>query len=156
MCVVALNNDELQAVNLGDSGFMIIRDAQVVLRSREQQHSFNYPFQLGSSGQDRPDMCDRYAIEVRVNDIIVLGTDGLFDNLFDKAILTLVNDAVTNKTFEPTQTARLLAEEAARMSQRLFYRSPFTVKAWANGHVAIGGKVDDITCVLAIVCAQTQ
>lgn len=40
----------LHAANLGDSGFMVIRGDSIVFKSRTQQHSFNFPFQLGRGG----------------------------------------------------------------------------------------------------------
>ena len=48
-CVVALHKEErtMYTANLGDSGFLLIRDGEVVHRSVEQQHYFNTPFQLG-------------------------------------------------------------------------------------------------------------
>lgn len=47
-CVVALHKAEriIYTANLGDSGFMLIRNGEVVHRSEEQQHYFNTPFQL--------------------------------------------------------------------------------------------------------------
>lgn len=36
----------LHAANLGDSGFMVVRKGKIILRSEEQQHFFNSPFQL--------------------------------------------------------------------------------------------------------------
>lgn len=47
-CVVALHKAEqmIYTANLGDSGFLLIRDGEVVHRSVEQQHYFNTPFQL--------------------------------------------------------------------------------------------------------------
>ena len=49
-CVIVLERDVLHAANLGDSGFMVIRGDQVVYKSPAQQHSFNFPFQLGRGG----------------------------------------------------------------------------------------------------------
>ena len=47
-CLVALDKEEktLYSANLGDSGFILIRQGEVVHRSAEQQHYFNTPFQL--------------------------------------------------------------------------------------------------------------
>lgn len=47
-CIVSLHREErtIYTANLGDSGFLIIRDGEVVHRSLEQQHYFNTPFQL--------------------------------------------------------------------------------------------------------------
>lgn len=41
----------LHSANLGDSGFMVVRQNDVVFKSPSQQHSFNFPFQLGRGGR---------------------------------------------------------------------------------------------------------
>lgn len=38
----------LHAINLGDSGFMVVRDGCTIFRSPVQQHDFNFTFQLES------------------------------------------------------------------------------------------------------------
>lgn len=38
----------LQAINLGDSGFMVVRGGCTVFRSPVQQHDFNFTYQLES------------------------------------------------------------------------------------------------------------
>lgn len=47
-CLVSLDtgDNRLHAVNLGDSGYMVVRDGRILARSQEQQHYFNTPFQL--------------------------------------------------------------------------------------------------------------
>lgn len=44
----------LQAANLGDSGFMLMRNGRSIFKSPVQQHQFNIPFQLESGGSDPP------------------------------------------------------------------------------------------------------
>ncbi len=50
LCV--LNNRELTALNLGDSGFILFRfdsetnEPYILIKSKEQQHKFNSPYQL--------------------------------------------------------------------------------------------------------------
>ena len=55
-CVVVFSRETgyLHAANIGDSGFLLVRDGRVLLRSEEQQHYFNTPYQLsnGPPGQD--------------------------------------------------------------------------------------------------------
>ncbi len=46
-CVLKLKRDILHACNVGDSGFMVVRADEVIFQSPHQQHSFNFPFQLG-------------------------------------------------------------------------------------------------------------
>lgn len=47
-CIVVLDrrSHRLHTCNLGDSGFLVVREGEVVHRSDEQQHYFNTPFQL--------------------------------------------------------------------------------------------------------------
>lgn len=47
-----LSSQGLHAINLGDSGFLVVRDGCTVFRSPVQQHDFNFTFQLesGSAG----------------------------------------------------------------------------------------------------------
>ena len=42
----------LHAINLGDSGFIVVRDGCTVFRSHVQQHDLNFTYQLesGNSG----------------------------------------------------------------------------------------------------------
>lgn len=49
-------------MNLGDSGFLIIRKGHVVHQSSDQQHYFNTPYQLAipPPGQDGRVIQDRY------------------------------------------------------------------------------------------------
>jgi protein phosphatase PTC7 len=45
---------KLQATNLGDSGFLVVRNGRLVFKSPSQQHIFNFPFQLENGGGDPP------------------------------------------------------------------------------------------------------
>lgn len=58
-CVLATLDEKaplLYTANLGDSGYMILRkeglDLIKIFRTKEQQHSFNFPFQVGTGGDD--------------------------------------------------------------------------------------------------------
>src|SRR5689334_869736 len=73
----------------------------ICCRSREQQHYFNTPYQLSSHGarstsdnssqtqqflSDSPENAECKSFDVQEGDLILLATDGLFDNLSDEAI----------------------------------------------------------------------
>jgi len=88
-CVIASLDREaplLYTSILGDSGYLLLRrkgtELVSVFRSKEQTHGFNFPFQIGTSG-DSPEKAESQLHNVDHNDILVVGTDGLFDNLFD-------------------------------------------------------------------------
>jgi len=64
---MAKDKASIHVANLGDSGIMLVRPSappgrplQKLFRSVEQQHSFNFPFQLGGGGGDRPEMAERH------------------------------------------------------------------------------------------------
>ena len=53
VCLLVVEGNELHAANLGDSGFMVVRNEKVVYKSRQQQVSFNFPYQLHMPGSGR-------------------------------------------------------------------------------------------------------
>lgn len=73
-CILVLDGTHLRAANLGDSGFMIIRGLEIVYRTKEQQHSFNFPYQIGTGSADKPQHSQRIQVEVQPDDLIILGT----------------------------------------------------------------------------------
>lgn len=155
--IALLRGDELRIANVGDCVLLIIRAGDLLFRSEEQQHSFNFPVQLGMMGETAASMdrrrregkknaaregavgtsdeedydelesvprrarpeparagldvgsagaaaaegeedvgedwdeprrdAGRYTVKVQRGDIIVVGSDGLMDNLFDEDIL---------------------------------------------------------------------
>lgn len=124
----------LRSANLGDSGFIILRDATsqseqeaqegvgaagqrplegALYRSVPQQYSFNAPFQLSKlppamlqewkqqaidQGQDpetvsldaEPAKAAEYTCQLRHGDIVIVATDGAWDNVWGKEWVTLV------------------------------------------------------------------
>ena len=79
----------LYSCNIGDSGFMILRkvktshgnNLKVVFQSKEQYRAFNYPYQVGTNGDNPMIYAGVSSHNIKNNDIIVCGSDGLFDNL---------------------------------------------------------------------------
>ena len=67
-CVVSLHrrDKKLYTANLGDSGFRVIRQGQVVHRSQEQQHYFNSPYQLSVAPSQYQGLVisDRYVLNM--------------------------------------------------------------------------------------------
>lgn len=147
-CIVILDGAYLSSANLGDSGFIVIRGDRVLYRTKEQQHRFNFPFQLGKTSKDKPDNSDVDRIPVQSGDIVVVGTDGLFDNLYDHQILSCV---VQNKNKLPEQLSFAVAKLARENAARQTGPSPFSDGATQYGRPRQGGKMDDITVVVGVV-----
>jgi protein phosphatase PTC7 len=94
VCILALNGATLCASNLGDSGFVIVRDGGPAFQSPQQQHNFNFPYQLGSAdggASDHPQSAMRFELTVQDGDIVISGSDGLWDNVFAEEAATIVS-----------------------------------------------------------------
>ncbi|XP_064612186.1 protein phosphatase PTC7 homolog [Liolophura sinensis] len=165
-CIVALHREErtMYTANLGDSGFLLIRDGEVIHRSQEQQHYFNTPFQIAvapptQEGQvlsDSPDMAESTSFGVKEGDIILVGTDGLFDNLSEDMILSHIARLKDHREESVQKTAHGMADHAHTLSLDPDYMSPFALSAVDVGIDIKGGKPDDITVVVARVSNLCQ
>jgi len=162
-CLMMLCHSDLKlyTANIGDSGFLVVRCGEVVHRSQEQQHYFNTPFQLSLPPTelqsevlaDRPDAADQYAFSVEDGDVILLATDGIFDNVPDRLLVEEM-DKVQHCKDEVVlqQSANTIALMARRLSRDSQFLSPFSINALAAGiEAGPGGKPDDITVLLATV-----
>ncbi|KAJ9567378.1 hypothetical protein OSB04_003344 [Centaurea solstitialis] len=128
-CIIALTNQGLNAINLGDSGFMIVRDGCTVFRSPAQQHGFNFTYQLENGrNSDLPSSGQVFSIPVAPGDVIIAGTDGLFDNLYNNDITAVVVHAV-RAGLEPQVTAQKIAALARQRAQERDRQTPFSAAA---------------------------
>jgi protein phosphatase PTC7 len=161
-CVLILNRETstVYTANIGDSGFMVIRKGEIVHKSDEQQHYFNTPFQLslpppGNANRvlsDSPDAADRNSFPVEDGDVILVATDGVFDNVPKNLLLETLKGVQGEKDAVKLQmTANSIALMARSLSFDSEFMSPFAINARKNNINTIGGKPDDITVVLATV-----
>lgn len=140
----------LEAANLGDSGFLVIRQEQLVYRSKPQCKGFNFPFQLGTHSNDTPERADTYSFQLEQGDYIVLASDGLFDNLFPKVIVDTVSK-LSEQGKDAAAIASELARRASEVSRSRMQETPFSKEARAAHLSYAGGKPDDITVVVSTV-----
>ncbi len=78
---------------MGDSGYTVYRRVGGVLEeifhSEDLVHDFNLPYQVGTCGDDpRGAHCESHVLYH--GDVIVLATDGLWDNVYPKEIKEVV------------------------------------------------------------------
>uniref|UniRef100_UPI00398EDB1F protein phosphatase PTC7 homolog isoform X2 n=1 Tax=Pristiophorus japonicus TaxID=55135 RepID=UPI00398EDB1F len=165
-CLIILDRQKrcLYTANLGDSGFLIVRDGRIIHRSDEQQHYFNTPFQLaivppeaqGSILNDSPETAEGSTFNVEVGDIILTATDGLFDNVPDFMILQQLRQLKDSSYKNIEETVKNIAEQAQQLAYDPNYMSPFAVHACENGLNVQGGKPDDITVLLSVVTESKE
>ncbi|XP_073223867.1 probable protein phosphatase 2C 55 isoform X1 [Cicer arietinum] len=150
-CIIALTDQGLNAINLGDSGFMVIRDGCTIFRSPVQQHDFNFTYQLecGRNG-DLPSSGQVFTVAVAPGDVIVAGTDGLFDNLYNNEITAVVVHGV-RAGLSPQVTAQKIAALARQRALDKDRQTPFSTAAQDAGFRYYGGKLDDTTVVVSYI-----
>jgi protein phosphatase PTC7 len=159
LVVITLPKDEnaIYASYVGDSGYCILRQQgpnnyQLLHESQPQQRRFNYPYQLGwGRNGDNPDVALEFKHDVRDEDLVILGTDGLFDNMRAADITNLINDHLKSNRLDEQGLATVIAEKTYRLSLDPKYQSPFGVEASKSGLLYKGGKSDDITVVVGRV-----
>eukprot|EP00828_Plagiopyla_frontata_P047775 TRINITY_DN8936_c0_g1_i5.p2 TRINITY_DN8936_c0_g1~~TRINITY_DN8936_c0_g1_i5.p2 ORF type:complete len:317 (-),score=66.49 TRINITY_DN8936_c0_g1_i5:78-1028(-) len=139
---------------IGDSGYNIYRPGNnktldIAFVSEEQQKSFNFPYQIGSVG-DPPTDARKFTHQVKDKDIIVIGSDGLFDNL-DEHQIKLILEKNLNEQGELQDIqnlAKQLGNETQKYAMDKKYMSPFAKRAAEQGLYFQGGKLDDITLII--------
>lgn len=150
--ILLLKNGYLHTANLGDSGFLIIRNGKIQFKSLSQQHSFNFPYQLQYNGGDNIEDIDQKKIPIQIGDIIIVGTDGLFDNLYPEQIVDLIN-----RNSNLNSLSVNLVQSAFNLSRNNNWISPFSFEAKKNNiNNMKGGKMDDITVIVAQVTNKEQ
>ena len=162
----------LVAANLGDSGFVVARGGNVIARSRPLQHFFDCPLQLGAfpefvDSTDTAAQAELFEVALQPGDVVVAGSDGLWDNLYDADLLArLPTDAAGAQA-----AADAIAAAARRNAADPEFHSPYAKEALQQGYdlpwhekllgakvkdgkftlaSLTGGKQDDITVLVAV------
>lgn len=147
---------KLHATYVGDSLYMILRyneknnQFEILHKSFEQQHKFNQPYQVGTNG-DNPSLAVVESHDVQDKDLVIVASDGLWDNIYDDTIMKIINEDFIKEKGEIENCDKLattLANLAEKYSLDVSYESPFAKRARARGIEYYGGKEDDITVVV--------
>jgi protein phosphatase PTC7 len=178
LVLVTLWNKFLKVGFLGDSGYMILAPALKQLPqnrgyniiweakeiSKEQEHAFNFPFQIGMNGDDPELKAQAFQHEVSYGSLVIVMSDGVLDNFFPHDIEYALNEYVETikmkhgrglrhvvENFDGQYFSEYLAQKTYAISERNDFVSPFAVGAMQAGLIAEGGKMDDISVVAAMI-----
>jgi protein phosphatase PTC7 len=156
----------LVIVASGSFDEFIIAAGRIVLASQPQQHYFDCPYQFSSeeAGQSAADAVV-FKAELKEGDTIVMGSDGLFDNVYDRDIETTLSIFGGSDQESAQRSANALAALASKNSRDATYESPYSKEAiqqgldvpWYEkvlGKKLIGGKMDDITVIVGHVLKE--
>ncbi|GMI92023.1 PHOTOSYSTEM II CORE PHOSPHATASE [Hibiscus trionum] len=151
-------NGTMKIASVGDCGLRVIRKGQIIFSTTPQEHYFDCPYQLSSElvGQTYLDAVVS-SVELVEGDTIVMGSDGLFDNVFDGEIISTLA-----KHSDAVEAAKALANLASNHSMDSRFESPYSLEARSKGFDVpfwkkilgmklTGGKLDDITVIVGQV-----
>ena len=155
----------LSMAHIGDSGIILYsgEDGSIRWRSTPQQTGFNCPLQLdalrGQTVQESLRGTEIKEITVRSKDVVVLGTDGLFDNVFDDKIGALVKKALDDSKRSTDRSGFIncsrLAEDIAPEAGATYSNKQTVDTPWFREASLFYGsnvqitKPDDVTVVVA-------
>lgn len=99
-------NGNIDAANLGDSGYIVFGPGKVAHRSNVQTHAFNTPYQMSKVPpkmqaqyaifgdttyfSETPAQADVYHHQLKHGDVVLFATDGVWDNLSAQDTLHVV------------------------------------------------------------------
>jgi protein phosphatase PTC7 len=125
-------------------------DLVLKYKSGQLEHEFGRPYQLGHhENSSRVDDADLMSFYVSPGDIIVMGSDGLLDNLNEEEIRAVLTQLVS-KDASPSVMVQVLIKMAFEASVDRQRTTPYSQGASdAFDMVYNGGKPDDITILVA-------
>uniref|UniRef100_J3LKW0 Protein phosphatase n=1 Tax=Oryza brachyantha TaxID=4533 RepID=J3LKW0_ORYBR len=148
--VAHFDGQVLHACNIGDSGFLVIRNGEIYKKSKPMTYGFNFPLQI-EKGDDPFKLVQKYTIDLQEGDAIVTATDGLFDNVYEEEIAAVISKSL-EASLKPAEIAEFLVARAKEVGRSATCRSPFSDAALAVGYLGYsGGKLDDVTVVVSVV-----
>lgn len=144
-------DDFLRVLNLGDCACHVIRNGKVVAKSKEIVHYFDCPYQLSEDSPDRAQDGTKLNYEVLAGDVIVMGSDGVFDNLSQE----LICETIAASPPKAGVMAKRIVDVSRKVSLDEDAPTPYAKLAKRNGfedfQTGRGGKVDDVSCVVVRV-----
>lgn len=148
------SQDTLQVVNIGDSSIYVIRDGEIVFTAtHESTPEKNCPHQIGTNSTEIPSsFASVYTIPVQEDDLILMCSDGVSDNLWENEITDILDKQYysNNSETDLKTVTNALVNEAIGRSFDNFAVCPYQLKSSSSS----GGKTDDISVLLAKVVAS--
>lgn len=142
----------LRVLTLGDCSVVVYRDGKVAAKTKEILHYFDCPYQLASDSPDRAKDATKLTFPLQPGDIIVAGSDGIFDNLTPDDIW----EQISSVPDRAGMMAGKIINQSRAVSLDTEAPTPYAKQAkkqrYEKYKSGLGGKVDDISCVV-VRCA---
>ena len=160
------SDNKLRALSLGDSKCVVIRSGIIPHRTKDIMHFFDCPYQLGDESPDRPKDSTKLSCDLLPGDVVLMASDGVFDNVFDDELIGMVEEGSGGggggNIFSggggiARKIAKNICEKSRKNSLDRKLVTPFSEAAKKNKvegfEDGLGGKVDDISCCVVVCTA---
>jgi serine/threonine protein phosphatase PrpC len=169
----------LTVLNLGDSGIIVLRrdggEFKVAHATEPTTLGFNFPCQIGNAPipmvwrpSNAPEDATVDLFQLRSGDVMVYGSDGVWDNVFEKDIIQILKNSsmdVSRPASISENELKVLATKIAKLAVERgnseTEKTPWTVSAQQafkdkpivlyHNRYFIGGKPDDVTVVVSLL-----
>ncbi|SMN18431.1 similar to Saccharomyces cerevisiae YHR076W PTC7 Type 2C protein phosphatase (PP2C) [Maudiozyma saulgeensis] len=160
-------NGTLTVANLGDSWCGVFRNEKLTYQTKFQTVGFNAPYQLaiipnamlkeaaargGSYIQNIPSDADEYSFQLQKDDVVIIATDGVTDNIATDDMEIFLKDKKVETNTNLQQVANAFVKDVVKLSKDPNFPSVFAQEiSKLYGKEYRGGKEDDITVVMVKV-----
>ena len=129
---------------------MVIRDGRITAKTREISHYWECPYQLSEDSPDRPKDGTKLNVELMPGDLVLMGSDGIFDNMDDDMLV----ETIEKGPKKASAIARRIVDLSRKLSLDSESETPYAKMAKRRGDpdykTGLGGKVDDSSAVVVI------
>lgn len=160
------NDGKLETFNLGDSGFMVFRRINklkpiLLYKSEPQCFGFNYPYQFNNFIESHKNdilSIQKHELFLQKGDIIILASDGLWDNLYEDEIkLSILLSCAKSEKLDIKELVYDILDDIKELFDDDYdptvRKGPFAVEAskLLNLNHRHHSKKDDVTIIIGIV-----
>lgn len=151
-----LSGDYLKIISIGDSKIYIIRDGEIIDTNAEQMVSELCPQQIGTQtlSQLPSEMAWVDSVKLKEDDVVLMCSDGISDNLYDWELLHLVNENIGKDNLK--QMANKILSKTKEVAFDDYAYTPYNEKvnnlpSKYGNKTSQGGKLDDMSIAIARV-----
>eukprot|EP00916_Digyalum_oweni_P019702 GHVL01032879.1.p2 GENE.GHVL01032879.1~~GHVL01032879.1.p2 ORF type:complete len:115 (-),score=40.56 GHVL01032879.1:41-385(-) len=105
----------------------------------------------GTGSRDLPEHADVTTVKTQDGDWILLASDGVWDNMFSRSIISFLRGT-------PEEAAKFIAQKSRENATNELIKTPWSETQKALGMMSTqggafqgGGKLDDVAVVVAVV-----
>lgn len=154
LLVAMIIDKDLKIMNIGDSKIFVIRDGEIVKSNNEQYIAKLCPEQVGTEKTNKlPSSVVQYQdFALEKDDLILVCSDGVTDNLYDDEILEIINKKYNKEKNNLQEVSNSLLYKTKSIAFDSYCVCPYVEKVnELSNQFITGGKLDDISICISRV-----